>query len=133
MRTRNSAYLMVGDVFVYWTEDKMESGQDVSFIEDQLQDMGLVMDICNRAKANVRRETDPEGTKRYVAILAEWGEDDEYHDFGKEPWHVYVGRVISEEHEAVDLEIILMHVEELRRDFPEPKVLHCTQPIYLVY
>lgn len=95
-------FLLVGEVFEYSGTTKICDAQHIKHITTQLQNLGLIMDVDNYAQANVRRNSDPKGTERYKAILLEASGDEEYHDFSGEPWHVYVGKVISQGSGAVN-------------------------------
>lgn len=130
---RNASVLMIGQIFEYRVDSLNEPGQNIEAIAEQLKQFGLVMDKENHCTGNVRRVSDPKGTQRYKALLAEWSGDDEYHDARGEPWHVYVGKVISEGYGTVDIGTLEKALSEVNKDFPKPKVLHCTRPIYIDY
>ena len=127
--SRNGSLLMVGEMFEYSGTRGKGDPQNVEYISKRLQKLGLVIEGSG-IEANVRRSDDPAKTERYLARVAEWGNDDEYYDYGKEPWHVYVGKVISKEHGSLVLTSLEEALKEVRKDFPEPKVLHCTYPIH---
>lgn len=118
------SFLLVGEVFEYSGTKKMQDAQHVKNITGQLQKLGLVMDENTYAQANVRRSTDPQNTQRYQAILLEASGDEEYHDYSGEPWHVYVGKVISQGHGSIDIPTLETVLREVKQDFPNPKVLH---------
>ena len=124
------SYLLVGNVFEYSGTTKKHDAQHVKHIAEQLQILGLVMDELSYAEANVRRMDDPQGTLRYKAILLESSGDEEYHDFSREPWHVYVGKIISEDHGAVAITTLEEALREVRIDFHDPKILHLKSPHY---
>ena len=128
---RNSSLLMAGYVFEY-NVSMDKPGQHIGYIADRLNDMGLVAKLgkgeTEVSATTVRRLTDPEDMERYIARVAEWCADDDYY---RGPWHVYVGKIISAEHGAVDLATIQKALNEVKKDFPEPKVLHCTRDIYI--
>jgi len=122
------SFLLVGEVFEYSGTTKKHDAQHVKHIAEQLQKLGLVIDEDNYAQANVRRNTDQQSAQRYKAILLEASGDEEYHDFGRDPWHVYVGRVISEGHGIVELTTLEAAFREVKQDFPNPKLLHLPFP-----
>jgi len=108
----------------------MHDAQNVKHIAEQLQKRGLVMDEESYAEAKVRRNSDSARTERYKAILLESSGDEEYHDFSRKPWHVYVGKVISQEHGAVTIASLEEVLREVEQDFPHPKILHLKSPQY---
>jgi len=127
--TRNNSYLMVGQILEYHVG--LKGTPNITEINDQLESMGLKLTGKNHYEASVNRLSDDNEIERYKAFAVEWSGDDEYHDAGGKPWHVCVGKVLSKEHGAVDLETILGALEEIKEDFPDAKVLHCTQPRYI--
>jgi len=86
------------------------------------------MEKQSYAEAKVRRNSDLPGTERYKAILLESSGDEEYYDFGGKPWHVYVGKVVSEGHGAVTITSLEEALQEVKGDFPHPKILHLKSP-----
>lgn len=127
--------MLVGQVFAYFWDHQESYCQDVSHIAGQLDQLSLILESINFAHANVRRKTDPAGTERYQAQLAEWSEDEVYRLYFREPWHIYVGKIISTEglgsesginRRIIELETLANALQEVKLDLPEAKIIHCT-------